>query len=103
MLTVFIRALILYVALIVVIRVMGKRQLGQLQPFELVLALLLADLDNTLVPYGVPGPTAEVRAWKEALAAAGVVAAVAAQAAVSAATAAARAAILPYTRYPALP
>ena len=32
MLTVFIRALILYVALIVVIRVMGTRQLGQLQP-----------------------------------------------------------------------
>ena len=24
------------------------------------------------MPYGVPGPTAEVRAWKEALAAAGV-------------------------------
>lgn len=47
MLTVFIRALILYVALIVVIRVMGKRQLGQLQPFELVLALLLADLAAT--------------------------------------------------------
>ena len=25
--------------------------------------LLLADLDNTLVPYGVPEPTEEVRAW----------------------------------------
>lgn len=36
------------------------------------ITLLLADLDNTLVPYGVPEPTAEVRAWKEALAAAGV-------------------------------
>lgn len=34
--------------------------------------LLLADLDNTLVPYGVPLPTDEVRAWKEALTAAGV-------------------------------
>ena len=36
------------------------------------ITLLLADLDNTLVPYGVPEPTAEVRAWKEALEAAGV-------------------------------
>lgn len=30
--------------------------------------LLLADLDNTLVPYGVPEPTEEVRAWAAALA-----------------------------------
>lgn len=29
--------------------------------------LLLADLDNTLVPYGVALPTDEVRAWKEKL------------------------------------
>ena len=36
------------------------------------ITLLLADLDNTLVPYGVPEPTAEVRVWKEALEAAGV-------------------------------
>ncbi len=34
--------------------------------------LLLADLDNTLVPYGVPLPTEEVRAWNEELNAAGV-------------------------------
>ena len=34
--------------------------------------LLLADLDNTLVPYGVPLPTDEVRAWNEGLRAAGV-------------------------------
>ena len=31
------------------------------------ITLLLADLDNTLVPYGVPEPTEAVRAWKEAL------------------------------------
>lgn len=36
------------------------------------ITLLLADLDNTLVPYGVPEPTAEVRAWKEGLEQAGV-------------------------------
>ena len=29
--------------------------------------LLLADLDNTLVPYGVPEPTEQVRAWTAAL------------------------------------
>ena len=29
--------------------------------------LLLADLDNTLVPYGVHTPTQPVRAWKQAL------------------------------------
>lgn len=34
--------------------------------------LLLADLDNTLVPYGVPLPTDEVRAWNEQLKEAGV-------------------------------
>lgn len=34
--------------------------------------LLLADLDNTLVPYGVPEPTDSVRAWNEQLKAAGV-------------------------------
>ncbi len=36
------------------------------------ITLLLADLDNTLVPYGVPVPTDEVRAWNETLKEAGV-------------------------------
>ena len=34
--------------------------------------LVLADLDNTLVPYKVPEPTAEVFAWKQALEEAGI-------------------------------
>jgi len=34
--------------------------------------LLLADLDNTLVPYGVALPTEEIRTWNERLNAAGV-------------------------------
>ena len=34
--------------------------------------LLLADLDNTLAPYGVQTPSEEVRAWKEQMEAAGV-------------------------------
>ena len=34
--------------------------------------LLLADLDNTLVPYGVPLPDERLRAWRDDLAAHGV-------------------------------
>ena len=34
--------------------------------------LLLADLDNTLAPYGEPVASPEVRAWKDALAQSGV-------------------------------
>lgn len=34
--------------------------------------LLLADLDNTLVPYGVPEPDERLRAWNRALKEAGV-------------------------------
>lgn len=36
------------------------------------ISLLLADLDNTLVPYGVPLPTDEVREWNDRLKEAGV-------------------------------
>ena len=34
--------------------------------------LLLADLDNTLVPYGVPLPDEKLKAWRDDLAAHGV-------------------------------
>ena len=54
------RTLILYVALIIMMRVMGKRQIGELQPYELVLTLMIANLatspmENTAVPllYGI--------------------------------------------------
>lgn len=55
MLLVIIRTLILYAAVVVVMRVMGKREIGQLQPFELVVALMIADLaaipmQNTGIP-----------------------------------------------------
>ena len=55
MLLVIIRTLILYVAVLVVMRVMGKREIGQLQPMELVVALMIADLaaipmQNTGIP-----------------------------------------------------
>jgi len=44
MLTIFFRAVILYGISVWAIRMMGKRQIGQLQPYELVAALLVADL-----------------------------------------------------------
>ncbi|MHB1393287.1 MAG: DUF421 domain-containing protein [Clostridia bacterium] len=44
MLIVFVRTLILYLVIVVVLRLLGKRQIGQLQPSELVVALIIADL-----------------------------------------------------------
>ncbi len=39
-----IRTLILYAAIIVSLRIMGKRQIGELEPAELVVAVLISDL-----------------------------------------------------------
>lgn len=44
MLNMFVRATIIYIVVLVVIRLMGKRQIGEMQPFELVITLILADL-----------------------------------------------------------
>ncbi len=44
MLTIVIRSIIVYVIVLMLFRLMGKRQLGQMQPFELVLTLIIADL-----------------------------------------------------------
>ena len=44
MLISFIRTIILYTILIVVIRLMGKRQLGEMEPMEFVVTMLLANL-----------------------------------------------------------
>ena len=44
MLTVFMRTLILYLVSMVAMRLMGKKQVGQLQPYEFVLAMMIADL-----------------------------------------------------------
>lgn len=41
---IFIRAVLLYLACLLVMRIMGKRQIGQLQPFELVISFLVAQL-----------------------------------------------------------
>jgi len=55
MLIIFARALILYTVVIIVMRVMGKRQIGQLQPFELAVAIMISELaavpmQNTGIP-----------------------------------------------------
>ena len=39
-----IRAIILYLFVLIAIRLMGKRQVGEMQPFELVITLIIADL-----------------------------------------------------------
>ncbi len=44
MLNLFIRSLVLYFVLLVAMRLMGKRQLGELQPFELAITLVASDL-----------------------------------------------------------
>ena len=44
MIITFIRSIILYIIVLVVMRLMGKREIGQLQPFELAIAIMIADL-----------------------------------------------------------
>ena len=44
MLIVFFRAVILYILIVISIRLMGKRQIGELQPSELVITLLLSNI-----------------------------------------------------------
>ena len=44
MVVVIVRAIILYFVLLVSMRIMGKGELGELQPFDLVVSLTLAEL-----------------------------------------------------------
>ncbi len=44
MLSAFFRTVILYLCVVVALRIMGKRQLGELQPSEFVIALMISDL-----------------------------------------------------------
>ncbi|MBM6926484.1 YetF domain-containing protein [Pseudoflavonifractor phocaeensis] len=51
----FFRTIILYLFIIAGIRLMGKRQIGELEPSELVLALLIADLAAVpMQDFGIP-------------------------------------------------
>ena len=55
MFTGFVRTVILYLVLIVGIRLMGKRQVGELEPSELVLSLVIADLAAVpMQDFGIP-------------------------------------------------
>ena len=55
MLTTFIRTIILYILVLVIMRMMGKREIGQLQPFELAIAIMIADLATIpMANIGIP-------------------------------------------------
>ena len=52
---IFIRTVILYICVVAAMRIMGKRQLGELQPSEFVIALMISELatipiDQTDIP-----------------------------------------------------
>lgn len=44
MIVVFLRVLIIYITVLVFLRLMGKRQIGEMQPYEVVITLIIADL-----------------------------------------------------------
>jgi len=44
MLTLIIRSVVIYIIVLVVLRIMGKRQIAEMQPYELVATLIIADL-----------------------------------------------------------
>lgn len=55
-----IRTLLIFITLMIIMRLMGKRQIGEMQPFELVITLIIADLAcipmaDTTIPllYGI--------------------------------------------------
>ena len=44
MLIIFVRTLLLYLLVVIVTRLMGKRQIGELQPYEFVITIMIAVL-----------------------------------------------------------
>lgn len=55
MLITFFRAIVLYILVLVVMRLMGKREIGQLQPFELAISIMIADLASIpMTDIGIP-------------------------------------------------
>ena len=55
MLLVFVRTIILYTVVLIVMRFMGKREIGQLQPFELAISIMIADLATLpMAETGIP-------------------------------------------------
>lgn len=55
MLLTFFRTIILYILVLIVMRFMGKREIGQLQPFELAISIMIADLATIpMAESGIP-------------------------------------------------
>lgn len=55
MITALLRTVILYLLVMIGLRLMGKRQIGELEPSEFVLALLISDLAAVpMQDYGIP-------------------------------------------------
>ena len=55
MVLVILRTVILFTVVVVFLRIMGKRQIGQLQPYELAIVILISELaaipmENTSIP-----------------------------------------------------
>ena len=51
----FVRSILIYLIVLIVMRLMGKREIGQLQPFELVISIMIADLASIpMTNTGVP-------------------------------------------------
>ena len=55
MLLIFLRSIFLYIIVLIVMRFMGKREIGQLQPFELAISIMIADLATLpMADTGIP-------------------------------------------------
>ena len=55
MITAFVRTIILYFLIVVGMRLMGKRQIGELEPSELVLTMMISDLATVpMQDFGIP-------------------------------------------------
>ena len=55
MLIIFVRAIVLYILVLIVMRLMGKREIGQMQPFELAISIMIADLASIpMTDSGIP-------------------------------------------------
>ena len=77
MATAFIRTIVLYFLIMVGLRLLGKRQIGELEPIELVLTLLISDLAavpmqdfgipllNGVIPIVTLTPSAPLPAWAQ--------------------------------------
>ena len=55
MLITFFRSIILYIFVLIIMRLMGKREIGQLQQFELAISIMIADLVTMpMTDVGIP-------------------------------------------------